>query len=51
MEYLRQVEHLKEIEENIAIKNMFAFKDEGKKDMKFYLMLAAIIIIVFLLRG
>lgn len=50
--YLQECQNLKELSENIAIKNMFNFNDnEKKQDIKFYVMLAALIITIFLLRG
>jgi len=52
LKYLQECQNLKELSENIAIKNMFNFADQEKKtDIKFYIMLAALIITIFLLRG
>ena len=52
LQYLQECQSLKELSENIAIKNMFNFSDnEKKQDLKFYVMLAALIITIFLLRG
>ena len=52
LKYLQECQSLKELSENIAIKNMFNFSDnEKKQDIKFYVMLAALIITIFLLRG
>jgi len=50
--YLQECQNLKELSENIAIKNMFNFGEQEKKfDIKFYVMMAALIITIFLLRG
>lgn len=52
LHYLQECQHLKELSENIAIKNMFSFGEQEKKfDIKFYVMLATLIITIFLLRG
>lgn len=51
LRYLQETEHLKDVEQNIAIRNMFNFgESERKFDIKFYVMLAVIVIIVFLMR-
>lgn len=50
--YLQECQHLKELSENIAIKNMFNFGEQERKfDVKFYVMLAVLVIVIFLLRG
>lgn len=52
LQYLQECQSLKELSENIAIKNMFNFGEQEKKfDIKFYVMIAALIITIFLLRG
>lgn len=50
LKYLQECEHLKELSENIAIKNMFNF-GEKNNNIQFYIMLAALLITIFLLRG
>ena len=52
LQYLQECQNLKELSENIAIKNMFNFGEQEKKfDIKFYIMMAVLVITIFLLRG
>lgn len=50
LKYLQECEHLKDLSENIAIKNMFNF-GEKSTNIQFYVMLAVLVITIFLLRG
>lgn len=52
LQYLQEAEHLKQVEENIVIKNLFDFgAGEKKSDIKFYIMAVVLLITIFLLRG
>lgn len=50
--YLQECEHLKAVEKNIAIRNLFDYGGgtEKKQDIKFYVLLAVLVVIVFMVK-
>lgn len=52
LEYLQECEHLKHVEKNIVIRNIFDYAGgaEKKADIKFYVMMAAMVLIIFILK-
>lgn len=51
-DYLVESENIAQLEKNVALKNMFNFGTSAKSaNIQFYVMIAALIVTVFLLRG
>lgn len=49
--YLQECQHLKAVEKNIAIRNIFDYGQKEKQaDIKFFVMIAVFVIIVFLVK-
>ncbi len=50
--YLQECQHLKQVEKNIAIRNIFDYGGgvEKRADLKFYVLLAVMVIIIILVK-